>query len=163
MHPATPPGSKLQMFRRCLVELLISFVLGTVPVLVHSESAKSLREILGVLLASEFFLYYFASLAAAFAIAALVYGRMNFREGRHQRWLISFHRLLGDVGSSFLGAIRTGAGAVIGFLIMWHTLEPETISASNVIKVIGSAVVLIILSAGLALGEEILKNPRARR
>lgn len=156
--PASRP--KAHMLHRCVTELIISLVLGTVPVLVLSNSPQSLKAILDVQLAGKFFLYYDAALAAAFAIAAFFYRALNFGERRYQERFISFHRLMGNLGSAFLGATRTGAGAVIGFLIVWYTFEPETMTPENVVKVSASAVMLIILCAALSLCEDIFKNPR---
>lgn len=152
---------KLHMLRRSLMEIVISFLLGTVPVLAHSESAKALKEMLDVLLASEFFIYYFASLFLAFMVAAVIQYFWRFGNERLQAGLIALHNLLGNVGAGFISVIRTGAGALMGFLIVWHSLEPESLTIRNVAENVFILVSLIFFSAALSLGEEALKNPRA--
>lgn len=151
---------KLHMFRRCLMEVVISFLLGAVPVLAHSESAKALKEILDVLLASTFFMYYFAALFLAFMVAALIQYFWRFGNERHQAGLLALHNILGNVGAGFLSAMRTGAGAIMGFLIVWHSLEPETMTLGSVARTVFMVVILIYISAVLALGEEALRDPR---
>ena len=160
MYSSSYPRPKADMLHRCLNELIISLMLGTVPVLVLSNSPQSLSAILDVQLAGKFFVYYDAALGLAFCISALLYRALNFGERRYQERLIGFHRLMGNLGSAFLGATRTGAGAVIGFMIVWHTFEPESMTPENVVKISASAVMLIVLSAALSLCEDIFKNPR---
>ncbi|WP_288476336.1 hypothetical protein [uncultured Pseudomonas sp.] len=161
MLPIKRPRPKLHMFRRCLKELVISLLLGTVPVLAHSDSAQSLKAILDVLLAGPFFQYYYASLLLLFIAVSIFLFLWRFGNDRHQAALIAVHRLLGDVSSSLAGAFRTGAGAILGFMIVWNALEPETITLANVAKTVAAIVVLTIVCAALALGEEAAKDPRA--
>nr|EKU4112773.1 hypothetical protein [Pseudomonas aeruginosa] len=155
----TPP--KLNIIRRCLRELPISFCLGSVPVLAHSETAQALKAILDAVLATPFFMKYYVALFIAFALAAGVQYGWRFADERHQHWMMAVHRFLSEVGSGFLSATRTGAGAILGFLFVWQTLEPETVSLFAALKTAGAFALLIFMSAVLALGEEALKDPRA--
>lgn len=79
---------------------------------------------------------------------------------RYQRWLDAVHLFLGDIGGSFLTAGRTGLGAILGFLTVWHWVEPDSLSAENVIRTLVTVFSLTLLSVMLTLGEETLKDPK---
>ncbi|MGE6320054.1 hypothetical protein ACQKEF_07165 [Pseudomonas oryzihabitans] len=161
MPPIKRTRPEIRMLRRCLKEVVYSVMLGTLPVLAHSQSPESLNAILGVLLASPFFQYYYGSILLLFIAVAFLQFYFRFGNERHQAQLMRVHRLLGEVSSSLVGAIRTGTGAILGFTIVWNALEPQSITLPNVFTTMNALAVLIIASAALALGEEAAKNPRA--
>lgn len=161
MLPIKRPRPKIHMFRRCMKELVFCFLLGAVPVLAHSESPESLDAIMGGLLASPFFLRYYALLLLLFMMVAVFQFFCRFGNERHQAQLMRLHRLLGEVSSSLVGAIRTGAGAIVGFGIVWNALEPQSLTPPNVFTTLDALGVLIVAAAALAIGEEAAKNPRA--
>lgn len=151
---------KLAVVARVSRELAIAFALGGVPVLLNSESSAQFKAMLDLLLAAPFFIGYYAWLCLAFAVAAIVKYRWRFMSTRYQRWLDAVHLFLGDIGGSLLIAGRTGLGGILGFLTVWHWVEPDSLSAENIIRTVVMVVSLTSVSVMLALGEETLKNPR---
>ncbi len=161
MLPIKRSRPKIRMLRRCVREVVFSLALGTLPVLAHSQSPESLKAILGVLLVAPFFQYYYGCILALFVAVAFFQFYCRFGNERHQAQLMRIHRLLGEVSSSLVGAIRTSTGAIVGFTIVWKALEPQSITLGNVFTTFWALMFLIISSAALAIGEEAAKNPRA--
>ncbi len=151
---------KLNVVARASRELALAFALGGVPVLLNSESSAQFKAMLDLLLAAPFLMGYYAWLCLAFAVAAIVKYKWRFMSARYQRWLDAVHLFLGDIGGSFLTAGRTGLGAILGFLTVWHWVEPDSVSAENITRTLVMVVGLTLLSVMLALGEEMFKDPK---
>lgn len=115
---------------------------------------------LNVLLATPFLMGYYVCLCVAFALAAVFKYKWRFESARHQRWLDALHQFLGEIGGSFLTAARTGLGAILGFLVVWYWVEPDSLSAENVIRTLFIVASLTAVSTMLALGEETFKDPK---
>ncbi|WP_024656085.1 hypothetical protein N027_11620 [Pseudomonas syringae USA007] len=151
---------KLNVVARASRELALAFALGGVPVLLNSESSAQFKAMLDLLLAAPFLMGYYAWLCLAFSVAAIVKYKWRFMSARYQRWLDAVHLFLGDIGGSFLTAGRTGLGAILGFLTVWHWVEPDSVSAENITRTLVMVVGLTLLSVMLALGEEMFKDPK---
>lgn len=161
MLPIKRPRPKMHLFKRGLKELVFSLVLGAVPVLANSESRESLHAIIETLLASPFFLYYYGSLYLTFIVIAVFMFHCRFGNLRHQAHLMRAHRLLGELSSNLVGAFRAGSGAILGFMVVWNALEPETINLMNVLYTLLAVMFLTSVCVMLAIGEEAAKDPRA--
>lgn len=148
------------MIRRQLRELSVAFVLGGVPVLLNAEPSEQFKDLVATLLAGPFFLNYYAFLFAALMIAACVQFKFRFNSNRYQAWLMDFHRFMVDVGAGFLTAARTGLGVMLGFLIVWHYVEPDSFNVPNFIVITFLTLCLMFSSSALAFGVEIMNDPK---
>lgn len=151
--------------RRMVREIPRALALGTIPVMLNAQSSEKFNEIFALLLAAPFFLHYYLSLLLAFVIVGLSQFLMRFQSERYQGWLNTLHSFFADIGGSFLTAMRTGLGAIIGFLIIWRVLEPQSITVKAAISTLFFVLLLTVICAAFALLEETLRNPReaARR
>src|SRR5690606_38566662 len=57
--------------------------------------------------------------------------KLRFMSNTVQNILVWVLKIAAEVGTSFLTALRTGLGAMLGFMIVWHTAEPETLTLGN--------------------------------
>ncbi|KTT07344.1 hypothetical protein NS2R_22375 [Pseudomonas oryzihabitans] len=85
--------------------------------------------------------------------------QLSWKSGpKRQRWLLILFRFLEDVGPAFLSALRTAAGALIGFVVTYCLAKPEIFQLAPVLMTLGSAAVLIGISATFAWADEKLKD-----
>jgi len=160
MIPIKRKPVPIQFKRRMAREIPRAIALGTIPVLLNAQSTEQFNQIFELLLAAPFLLDYYMWLAAMFFVVGVAQFLVRFRSERHQGWLNSLHRFFADIGGSFLTAIRTGLGAIIGFLLIWRVLEPASITPKDVASTLFWVIFLTALCAGFALLEETLRNPR---
>lgn len=150
---------ELRVFKRCGRESIIGFVLGGVPVMASSQSTKALDGMINTLLTASPLMWYYLVLLAVFCIAGLLRFKSD-RPGKYQKGLLKLCRFLGDLGTPFLSATRTAAGAFLGFAAVCCFIKPEAFNLKGVLLILTGAAILIAFSAFLAAVEEILKDPR---
>lgn len=158
MFPTKTELPELHKVRRCLWEIAVGTVLGSLPVWIYSQSPQALEMVISSLLTAGPVLEYYLALAVvSLSLRYLI--QCPWRSApKRQRWLLILCRFLEDVSPAFLSAFRTAAGALIGFVVTYCLAKPEIFQLAPVLMTLGSAVVLIGISATFAWADEKLKD-----
>jgi hypothetical protein len=145
---------------RAIREIALAFTLGGVPVILNSETSAQLKATIDLLLAAPFLISYYVALLTLFFTAAIVSFKWRFNSSQNQARLMAIHRFLGEVGGSFLTAGRTGLGAMLGFTVVWHATEPDSLTLKNIVETAWIILCMTALCITLASAEEVLRDPR---
>lgn len=156
-------GEVKEVFQHALRELCISFIVGAVPLLLFARTKDEFVPLLKASLTPAPFMLWFALLMAPLAIGALIANYLNVRAGPSQRAFRNVFSLFSDVAGSMNTAIQLGLGATLGFLILWQSVEPETLTAPNFVGMCVLVIALLLLSTMLSLFLPALRNPRSAR
>lgn len=150
----------MHVLRGSAKEMLIGMVLGGLPVILNAHSAENPKEVLEILLATPFFIYYYGWLFALLMVLGVIIFRWWFHSIKHQGWLVKMHRFVSEVGAGLLTIARTGLGAMLGFMMVWYWVEPSTLNMPNFVQTLLLAVFTSFVCACLSDLDQVLKDPR---
>jgi hypothetical protein len=112
-------------------EIFVGFLLGGIPAIANSETRESFKKIFDALLTAEPLITWYGILLLALILLTAFKWKLRFMSNTVQNILVWVLKIAAEVGTSFLTALRTGLGAMLGFMIVWHTAEPETLTLGN--------------------------------
>ncbi|WP_152419913.1 hypothetical protein [Stutzerimonas stutzeri] len=112
-------------------EILVGLLLGGIPAIANSGTRESFRKIFDALLTSEPLIAWYGILLLVLLSLTIFKWKFRFMSNLAQSIMIHMLKVAAEVGTSFLTALRTGLGAMLGFMIIWHTAEPETLTIGN--------------------------------
>jgi hypothetical protein len=145
-----------QLVKQISYEIIISILLGSLPVAIYATNAQTLDDIVAALLASGSLIDYAGCLIIPYLLATFLRWAIQFKSEDVQAKLVYFHKITTEIGTSFLSIIRTGLGTMIGILIIALTTDIITLTPGDYIGLIGSTLCVLIVSSGLAIFHDLL-------
>ncbi len=149
---------KFEFGRRARRELTYAFVMGSVPV-IACTSASEVSALVNALLAAPQLMEYYMYLLAAFVFVSLFMWKTTFREFLFIGKSRELHHFFVNIGGSLLMAFRAALGAMIGFVVVWYYRDLDGMNTGGAFRVLGYAVLTLIVCVVLAKADEILRNP----
>lgn len=137
-------------------DFLVGLVLGTLPILLHSETKDQFIQVKDALLTISFLANYYGALFLAFMFVAGFKKKFNFGAPWATQTLDWVYRFAAEVGTSFSTALRTGFGVMVGFLLVWRYVEPESLTTPNFIQIALLAIITLLASAGFSVTQAFL-------
>ncbi|KAB0547912.1 hypothetical protein F7R01_10450 [Pseudomonas argentinensis] len=150
----------LRLILRAASEIPRAIALGCIPVLLSTETQEQFEKIFEWLLAAPLLVDYYMKLLIAFGVVGVCTYLWRFGSSRHQTVWGAIHRFFGDIGGSLLTAIRTGLGAIMGFMLVWPWMEAKTLTVANYLEMLFLMVVLLGVCVLISILEETLRDPK---
>ncbi|WP_079227451.1 hypothetical protein [Pseudomonas putida] len=145
--------------RRVMREITYATFMGGIPTVLSSATVTELRNAVNALLAAPALMTYYAILMVVCVIFTGFSFRTRLRSPSHHMGVRKTQSFFADIGGSFLMALRAALGAMLGFILVWATSEPETISAEAIIRMCLMISTSLACCVWLAWMEETFKNP----
>lgn len=161
MRLIPPRAEILEVLEQATRELVVSFIVGGIPLLLFAPTSKALKELISASLTPIPLMKWYACLMTPLFIGALLAKYLNMREGRSlyiARWVF---RVLSDSAGTMASAIQLALGATLGFLVIWQSVEPDTLTAPNALGLIVTILSMLFFSVMFSLFLPMFRNPRA--
>jgi hypothetical protein len=137
-------------------EFFISVILGAIPVIIYTRNPKELDDIVSGLLAIGSIIDYAGFLLIPYCIATAIRFGMRFISENAQKKLVTIHKMMTEVGTSFLTILRTGGGAMIGVLCLGLFTSIITLTKGDYIMLTVSVTCVLIACTCMAFLHEFL-------
>ncbi|MCQ4298074.1 hypothetical protein NAU58_21075 [Pseudomonas stutzeri] len=163
MRLIPPRAEMLEVLEQATRELVVSFIVGGIPLLLFAPTSKALKELINASLTPIPLMKWYACLMIPLVIGALFAKHLNMRKGRSlyiAKWVF---RVLSDIAGTMASAIQLALGAALGFLVTWQSVEPETLTAQNALGLIVTIVCMLFASVMFSLYAPMFRNPRASK
>jgi len=148
--------------RRFKTELIVGFILGAIPLLVHSTSQAELQAILQSLLASTPIVSHAACLLTIY-IAVCIHKKIHrLKSDRMRERFEVIYKVTAEVGTSFLTLLRTGLGAIVGLLMIAPFMEDVPISLNHWLTTLMLCLMTLVFSASVSLLHDFLMTRPSR-
>ena len=139
-------------------ELIIALLLGAVPVFFNSETSYEFQKIVESLLASENLIKHASFLLMLNLFISALLTR-HFKTDSAKKKLNYMHEISSEIGSTFLAILRTGLGAILGFLFVTIYKATGVTAKEIYISATAHAFLAFITTVGFAYLQEFL-NPK---
>lgn|GEM_PF-3956997 len=156
-----PRAEVLEVLAQAGRDLVVSFIVGGIPLLIFAPTSKALKELVNASLTPIPVMKWYACLMIPLCIAACFAKFMNMRRGRAlliARWIFG---ILSDSAGTMASAIQLALGAALGFLVIWQSVEPESLTAPNALGLVVTILSMLFFSVMLSLFLPMFRNPRA--
>ncbi|MGW8462999.1 hypothetical protein [Pseudomonas sp. CLCA07] len=152
-------GAFLKRFK---TELIVGFILGAIPLLIHSTSQAELQAILQSLLASAPIISHGFCLLTIY-IAVCIHKKIHrLKSDRMRERFEVIYKVTAEVGTSFLTLLRTGLGAIVGFLMIAPFMEDVPISLNHWLTTLMLCLITLLFSASVSLLHDFLMTRPTR-
>lgn len=145
-----------RFLRRFRTELIVGFLLGTVPLLMHSTRPSELHAMLRALLTSTPVIDHAVCLLLIYSLVCLHKKLYRLKTDRMRERFESVYQVTAEVGTSFLTLLRTGLGAIVGFLIIAPFIEVEPVALKQWLANAVLGIMTLVLSAWVSLLHDFL-------
>lgn len=152
-----------RFLRRFKTELIVGFLLGTIPLLLHSTRPSELHSMFQSLLASTQVIDHAVCLLMVYSVVCLHKKLYRLKTDRMRDRFEAIYQVTAEVGTSFLTLLRTGLGAIVGFLVIAPFVEIEPIALSQWLANVVLGVMTLVLSAWVSLLHDFLLPQPAHR
>lgn len=156
-----PQAEILEVLEQASRELVVSFIVGGIPLLLFSPTSKALKEMINASLTPIPLMKWYACLMIPLCLGACFAKFVNMRRGRAlriSRWVFG---ILSDSAGTMASAIQLALGAALGFLVIWRSVEPESFTAPNALGLVVTILSMLFFSVMLSLFLPMFRNPRA--
>lgn len=150
----------LEVLKQASRELVVSFIVGGVPLLIFAPTSKALKELINASLTPIPLMKWYACLMIPFFIAACFAKYINMRRGRTLRITKWVFGILSDAAGTMSSAIQLALGAALGFLVIWQSVEPESLSTYGAFSLAVAILSMLFFSVTLSLFLPMFRNPR---
>lgn len=156
-----PPRSEvLQVFGQAGRELVVSFIVGGIPLLIFAPTSQALKELINASLTPIPLMKWYACLMIPLYIGACFAKFINMRRGRTLNVAKCVFGILSDAAGTMASAIQLALGAALAFLVIWRYVEPETLTAPNALGLIVTILSMLFFLVMLSLFLPMFRNPR---
>lgn len=150
------PADSGRFLRRFRTELIVGFLLGTLPLLLHSTRSSELHTMFQSLLASTPIIDHAICLLMAYSLVCLHKKLYRLKTDRMRERFEALYQVTAEVGTSFLTLLRTGLGAIVGFLIVAPFMEVEPIALKQWLANVALGVMTLVLWAWVSMLHDFL-------
>ncbi|MGG2036911.1 hypothetical protein AB1K01_08895 [Pseudomonas paraeruginosa] len=150
----------MEVLEQAAREVVVSFIVGGVPLLIFAPTSKVLKELVNASLAPVPLMKWYACLMIPLCVGAILAKFFNMRRGRTLRASRWFFRILSDSAGTMASAIQLALGAALGFVVTWQSAEPETLTGLNALSLSVTILSMLTFSVMLSVFLPILRNPR---
>ncbi|QAY84340.1 hypothetical protein CUN61_10205 [Pseudomonas arsenicoxydans] len=148
--------------RRFKTELIVGFILGAVPLLINSTNQAELQAILQSLLASAPILNHAGCLLTIY-VAVCIHKKIHrLKSDRMRDRFEMIYKVTAEVGTSFLTLLRTGLGAIVGFLMIAPFMDEAPISLNHWLSTALYCAMTLVFSASVSLLHDFLMTRPTR-
>ena len=148
--------------RRFKIELIVGFILGAIPLLVHSTSQAELQALLQSLMACAPIVSHGFCLLTIY-IAVCIHKKIHrLKSDRMRERFEVIYKVTAEVGTSFLTLLRTGLGAIVGFLMIAPFIEDVPISLNHWLTTLMLCFMTLVFSASVSLLHDFLMTRPTR-
>lgn len=137
-------------------DALTGIFLGFIPAIAHSSRGGEFAELTKILLTNEWLTDYYGYLFIVFMVLGALKKLVRFGEEWAQIWMNHIFKFSAEVATSLSTALRTGFGVILGFLLTWRFVEPQTFTSSNLTATIIIATITLMLSAFISYIQAVL-------
>ena len=137
-------------------ELVIAFMLGTIPVFFNSGTSQEFQKTVESLLASDSLINHAALLLTLHLIISALLTR-HLKSDSTKTRLNYLHGISSEIGSTFLAILRAGLGAILGFLLVITFKNIGETTTATYISATAHAFLAFITTAAYSFLHELLK------
>ena len=132
-------------------QLILAILEGTIPfyILFYFESKKSPSNVVKSMLANDNIQIYLIILVAIYIVLWFIDNYVFIPTPSLKKSVIFFKDIFNQVASSIKSIFRIFVGIVIGFLLIWKKIEPQTLSFGRVCGLLFLAIIFLCVVSGL--------------
>ncbi|RMT99166.1 hypothetical protein ALP37_04204 [Pseudomonas amygdali pv. sesami] len=137
-------------------ELIVGFLLGTIPILEYSSTEKEIDDAFSMLLAPEALIKHYFTLLIPYLLVCALKFALRFRSDAAVESFRFIYKIFAEVGASFLTMLRTGLGALIGFYAVVLFKNTVQLLPNQHLDVIGYIIMTLMFSGALSILHDFL-------
>ncbi|RMQ42017.1 hypothetical protein ALP86_03003 [Pseudomonas amygdali pv. mori] len=138
-------------------ELIVGFLLGTIPILEYSSTEKEIDDAFSMLLAPEALIKHYFTLLIPYLLVCALKFALRFRSDAAVESFRFIYKIFAEVGASFLTMLRTGLGALIGFYAVVLFKNTVQLLPNQHLDVIGYIIMTLMFSGALSILHDFLE------
>ena len=145
--------------RKIKKELFTGVALGAIPVLIYSNTSLELKEITESLLAAEHLIDYAFYLLLIHVVISLIVTR-HFKTDSAIAKINYLYRVSTEIGNCFLTIIRTGFGAILGYMVVTALRLPEGMTVLMYFSATFDALYVLLIASCVASFQDLITPKR---